>query len=306
MKYDHRIRILAKILKNAGYMSDLVERVLSQKPGGTQPEKVPYRTLGVSLGPGTSVMIPAAPVKADGSVDFVISFKAIGVGDTSGAGRMGTNAVVISTYLPDQVDKTTGKVKFASYKKYGKTFVNNAIGTVLSVLKKAYPGKNIHKGKLAVMWWSGGYTAGEQILREMPGEVDAAISIDGMHSGHSEESKNRVLAPFVQFAEQAKRDPSKQFIMISTGVDPGTYAGTAETAQHVAQNAGLNTHMQTPTNNYVGRAPAGISSDNGLSWIQFVPPSERPGHYSLNHMKRQHADVYRWGRDNMGQLLGWR
>lgn len=302
MRSNHRIRILARILKNAGYMSDLVDRVLSQKPIQRPAKEVPYTTLPISLGPGTSIMIPANPVKPDGSVDFVISFKAIGPGDTQGAGRMGTNAVVVSVYLPDRKDPRTGKLRFASYRKYGKNFVNRAISTVLTALQKKYPNKKIHKGKLTVMWWSAGWTGGQQILQEMPNEVDAALSIDGMHSRFGDE--NRQLAAFVQFAEQAKQNPNKRFTIISTGVDPGRYASTADTAQYVAKQVGLDTNMQTSSGNYVGRDPAGVSSNNGLSWVQFMPPSERAGQYSLENMKTQHRDVYRWGRDNLRRLLG--
>src|SRR3972149_11170394 len=177
-----------EILKNAGILSDLVDRAISKKTGTK-----PYQMLGLSLGSGTSVLFPAEPVKPDGTVDILISLKAVGLGDTKTAARTGTKAVIVSAYLDLQGGSTQYKEQFGSA-----NFVNKAVGTIISYLKKMYPDKNVRRGKLGVVWWSGGYDAGRSIIDQrtaIPGGINAVVALDGGHG-----KSDRYMQPFWDYA----------------------------------------------------------------------------------------------------------
>ena len=282
-----------EILKNAGILSDLVDRAISKKTGTK-----PYQMLGLSLGSGTSVLFPAEPVKPDGTVDILISLKAVGLGDTKTAARTGTKAVIVSAYLDLQGGSTQYKEQFGSA-----NFVNKAVGTIISYLKKMYPDKNVRRGKLGVVWWSGGYDAGRSIIDQrtaIPGGINAVVALDGGHG-----KSDRYMQPFWDYAREAQQGKGK-FVFVSTGVEPGKYPSTSAVSQRIADHLNLS-YQNVDPQSWTGRqvAPAAIAKSKNVSLVQLYKPYDKANPYKLKEMMSQHGEALRWGLYNLNGILGW-
>lgn len=282
-----------ELTKYAGILTNLVEKYLQGANSIPEPEKPKFTTASISLGPGTSVLVPPNPVKPDGSVDIMITFKALGLGDTASAAKTGLNSVIVTCFV-NEFGSSKHKAQFGSA-----AFVNKAVSTILATLQAQYPNKKIKRGKLGVAWFSGGYDAGREIIAQrnkIPGGLDAAISLDGMHG--SIKPNSEFMRPFTEFAQEAAQDPNKKFFVVSTGVKPPNYASTAQTSQYIADNTGLS-YKKPKTWDGIGKPPHAEAQKGGLNLIQLYDPDDQ------EKMKSQHASAYRWGVSNLFKSLDW-
>lgn len=304
MKSTRRLKMLKCILKNAGYMTDLVDQLIQQRQSGEAgegtPEQIKYKQVPINIGGNAMVMMPQNVIKEDGSVDIIINFK--GVNSPIHAGATGKRAVQVSVYEPEG-----GKHKFGNYAQYNHQFVNRVINTIISTLQKANPEKTIKRGKLTITGWSAGGTSLKQILaneNQVKGGVDEVIFSDALHSGMGS-NMDQGLQPVLDFARKAALDPNKKIVLVSTGVIPGNtsgqqpYASTYQTGNRIAELVGAQ-QKNTGDVFYEGGRPASLSQIGGFQWVQLYPP----GKYDVNQMKKQHGDAYRWTVANTSNLLG--
>ena len=292
-KRKHYLKII-----NAGALTALVDQAIKRNP--TEQKKPSgnswYSVSLGSFGEGSAVaLVPANVVKPDGTVDFVFTFKSIGPGDKSTAAKTGVNAVFVTCYVSE-----AGSAKHTLL--FGtSSFVSNSVAKVLADLKGKYPDKTLKPGKVALTSWSGGYGPVRQILSERASlaskgiEISSVVLADGLHSS------GKALEPFIQFAREAAKDPSKRFTTITTGVDPGSYISSTKASKLVSEAVG---GVQEREWNGVGAAPEATHGSGGYQHIELW----KPGPYSEATMKGQHAGAYRWTNENKGNLahlLGW-
>lgn len=253
MPNNFRIITLAKIAANMGILTSLVRKTLNLD------DKPKFVTLG-SVGPGTSIMMPENCVKADGSVDILINIRGIPGGDTKRAANLGVNAVIVTAEAGGMGNKENVKA-------YGNAdFVNNAVSSVIAHLKKQFPNKNIHRGKLAVSGFSGGAGAAAHLLLEkdkIQGGLDGIILNDGLHS----DPNSPVMKAVVDFARESENDPSKKFVLTHTAITPQGYASTTDTANYLLSQLGVSRQPVTEWNGS-GVKPRSAAKAGGLSVYQ--------------------------------------
>lgn len=256
MDREFRKDTFKHLLKNAGVVSDLVEKALA-KPTS-------YRTLG-SVGRGTTVMIPENPVKPDGSVDIIFQIRGIAGGDTRTAGAMGKNAVIITA----EAGGIGSKENLAAFG--SPAFINEGVTKVLGTLKQNFPDKNVHLGKLTVSSFSGGGSATAQLLmnrQSLPkgSQPPKFVFIDGLHA----EPNGNVMKAVVDYAKEVKDNPKAgELSIIHTAVVPGGYASTTQVADHLLEQLGL---QRQSTNQPQGEGdevrPTSAVNAGGLNVVQ--------------------------------------
>ncbi|NUP11751.1 MAG: hypothetical protein HOW73_37365 [Polyangiaceae bacterium] len=94
-----------------------------------------------------------------------------------------------------------------------------------------------HVNRIALVSWSAGYGATQGILQQpkLADLVDAIVVLDGMHAGFigdGPEIAPGSLAPFVSFAERAKKN-EKLFVLTHSNVEPVGYASVARSADYL-------------------------------------------------------------------------
>jgi hypothetical protein len=257
MDRNFRRQTLARLVKSAGILTDMVEEHFIGKPKAA----LPFKALG-SVGPGTSVMMPPNPVKPDGSVDIVIQIRGISGGDTKVLSQMGKNAVFITS-------EAGGMGSKENFQAYGNPqFINKAVGTVLSFLKKQFPDKNISLGKLTVSSFSGGGQATANLLAhrdQLPKGTQPPkfVFIDGLHS----DPNGAAMKAVVEFANASKDDAANgELELVHSAVVPQGYASTTQVADHLVQSLGLQ-RTKVPYKNE-GFAPASVAQKGGVKITQ--------------------------------------
>lgn len=186
-------------------------------------------------------------------------------------------------------------------------WVKKQLGTIHSTLAKKF-GDNISLGKLGFGSFSGGYDAIGNILRtaddEFKKKIDSIIILDGIHHGKRGKPDRAAMKAWLDYAKEAKEDPSKQFVLAYTAVDPGTYASTSDSANYLMSNLGVES-AEDSTKNFAGITPASIGSSGGFHAVQLYPrKSDKPGYgYTLKEMKSQHIDAAKAMPDLWRQYL---
>lgn len=282
-------------------MTDLVDHLIDERRSGVKGEgtstKIEYNQVPINIGANSIVMMPPNVINPDGSVDIVINFK--GVNSPAHASATGKKAVMVSVYEPEG-----GNHKFGNYAQYNYQFVNRAIDTIISTLQKANPDKSIKRGKLTITGWSAGGSSLKQILAnedKVKGGVNEVVFSDALHSGLGEDI-DKGMESVINYAQKAAKDPSKKIVLVSTGVIPGnekgqTYASTYDTGKRLSDILGA--EQVDSDNYYYGGKPSSISGKGGFQWIQLFSP----GKYSVDEMKKQHGDAYKWTVANTENLL---
>jgi hypothetical protein len=283
-----------------GILTDEISKILGEK------KEIKYQNMG-SVGPGTTVMIPENAVKSDGSVDIIIQIRGIAGGDLKTAGKLGLNAVVI-TAEAGGIGSKENQEMFGNA-----SFVNSAVSKVLGFLQKKFPDKKIHRGKLALSWFSGGYAAGRNILMQrkaIPGGIDAAISIDGMHDAPGTPG----MQAYIDFAKEVAKDPNKKFVVIHSAVNPGKYTSTTQAADQIVNNLGI---QRAPVEQWNGQGtkPKTKAQLGGVEVTQLYdkeqPYMAKDEHGVTRPNVRgqtsggQHIDALDWGVNNAFKELGW-
>lgn len=253
MDRNFRRITLEKIAENAGILTQTVQKAI-QNPISPKPT---FKTLG-SVGPGTTLMMPANPVKADGSVDIVINIRGIAGGDVGFASSLGVNAVIISA-------EAGGLGSKQCQEKFGNAaFVNGAVSKVIGFLQKQFPDKNVHRGKLIVSGFSGGGGAIAQMLTQkdqIQGGLNGVLINDGLHANPGTPEMNAVL----DYAKEAEKNPDKyKFSLIHSAVNPGKYISTTQTADYLLNQLNLQRKPIDQTWNGVGPKPVSQAKAGGF------------------------------------------
>lgn len=209
------------------------------------------KPLSISCGTGTTVLASDPPFMPDGKVNFLINIRGIAGGDTKNVSKTGIQGVVITC-------EAGGKGSSENAKAFGSPgFVNSCVSKVISQIKASYPDKTIRVGNVAIASFSGGYQAVGQILaskNQLQYPLNAVHLYDGLHYGKVDKKTGKIkddnsaigLKPFVEFAEEAANDPTKQMVVVHTAV-PTSYASTTQTANYLLDK--LNLQRQPVTNN---------------------------------------------------------
>lgn len=196
------------------------------------PDKTPqYFTIPVGLGSGTSVISPKNPILPNGAVNFIFQIRGISQGDIKTVGQAGINAIVITA-------EAGGMGSSENLKAFGSAqFVNNAVAKIINYLKTKFPGSNPKVGNVALSSWSGGYGAVGKILSEksqLAFPITAVTVFDGIH-----EKDPKTLKPWIDYAKEAEKDPSKKFVIVHTNIVPPGYASTTDSSNSILNNVGL-------------------------------------------------------------------
>lgn len=203
--------------------------------------KIKYSGLGISIPKGI-IMVPAEPIKPDGSVDIMFQFRG---GNISQYEKAGVNAVVV---LADS-DKP---------KEFNSSFVNTAVDKILAKLKEV-SGKNVKLGKLGFSAFSGGAQAVSNILRSggIVKKPDFVYIADGAHGGEDVWSK---------LADEAEKGQTK-FILTHTAIVPDGFKSTTEVAEDLLKSRGLS--RQPVTNWKSGLKPESVAQKGNFKVVQY-------------------------------------
>lgn len=262
MDREFRKTTFKYIIKSAGLVSSLVERNLAN-----QSTPAIYHTLG-SVGRGTSIMMPAQPVKSDGSVDIIFQIRGISSGDTKTASALGKNAVVITA----EAGGLGSKENFAAYG--SPAFINQAVEKVINNLKQNFPDKNVHLGKLTISSFSGGGSATAALLinrEKLPkgSSPPKFVFIDGLHA----DPNGKVMKEIVDYAKQIKDNPKLgELSIVHTAVVPKGYASTTQVADYLLEQTGIKRQKNNSPAN--GINPASTAQSGGLKIVQLYDKSD--------------------------------
>lgn len=290
MDREFRKQTLIRLIKKAGIVTDMVQQNL------TKPK---FQVLG-SVGKGTTIMMPSEPIHPDGSVDIVFQIRGIAGGDVKAASAAGVNAVIVTA----EAGGLGSKENLAAYG--SPSFINEAVGKILSNLKTRYPDKNVHLGKLTVSSFSGGGGATAQLLMnrsQLPkgAEPPKFVFIDGLHA----DPGGSVMKAVVDYAKEVKNNPSAgELSIVHTAVVPTGYTSTTQVADYLLNQVGLQRQKLNGNGGPVSEAEQG-----GLKVIQlydhqqpYMAKDPKTGKIRPNvpgTAGYQHIQALRWGIRNV-------
>lgn len=232
----------------------------------------PVKPLSISCGAGTTVLASDPPFMPDGKVNFLINIRGIAGGDTKNVSKTGIQGVVVTC-------EAGGKGSSENAKAFGSPgFVNSCVSKVISQIKASYPDKAIRVGSVAIASFSGGYQAVGQILaskNQLQYPLNAVHLYDGLHYGKVDKKTGKIkddnsaigLKPFVEFAEEAANDPTKQMVVVHTAV-PTSYASTTQTANYLLDKLKLQREPVTNNNWNGGIKPVSKATKGGFTVYQ--------------------------------------
>lgn len=274
------------IVKKAAIFED-VQKSLEQKGFKSDTNKPIYsgkiNIPGVK--PGVSVIVPDNPIINNRyNVFFQI--------------RPGNNFTKSDVNTICVQAEAGGKASAENDAAFGNSdWVKQQLSVIQAELSKRF-GK-VSLGKLGLGSFSGGYQAVGKIISDplMKERIDNLVVLDGIHEGKRGQPNPVAMKKWLDFAEMAKKDPSKKFTFVYTAVDPGQYASTSDSAYYLTDNLGIKREKYTGQNTYAGITPATIANQNGFTAIQlFDRKSDKPGygytHYDDNRagsMGNQHV-----------------
>ncbi len=180
--------------------------------------------------PGGVVFVPSTFSSEDGLYDLYLHFHGNTKVVLESAEVAGLNAIVAVVNLGvNSAPYLDGYEEPGSYER-----TLGAVGRVLGE-------KGLDQAKLrrvAIGSWSGGYGAVSRILEHDTGTetLDAVFVLDGIHCGFLDDEKKAlnvmIIAPFVTAARRAA-EGDFLFSITHSEIDPGAYAGTWRTADHL-------------------------------------------------------------------------
>ncbi len=163
---------------------------------------------------------------------------------------------------------------------------------------KAHSGEaNAHIRNVALMAWSAGYGAVNEILKYHTREIDAVVLLDGLHAGWEQRvgrgfGPSKVVAgaiePTVEFARLALAG-DKIFVFTHSEVDPVLYPSTGATAQFLLNELGLTMQPAAATDDPFGLVAA---ADVLGFHVWSYRGNDKPAHCThLSHVDRAVRDI---------------
>ena len=287
-----RAQTIKLLAKKAGVLENFVRSKLeeTEKP-------IEYKPVGISLGPGTQVIMPEHPVKPDGTVNIMFQFRG---GNTQSLSKSGVNTVVV---LADAGGIGGGP----SRKAFGRPdFVNQGVSTILSHLKKATGRNDIRLGKLGFSGFSGGYAPIWGILQgdqsgygKLIKQPDYVGLFDGMH--HSVKPGNPAMQIWQNLAEKAMRGET-DFVITHTAIKP-PYASTTQTSDYLLNNLGLERQRLNTTPD--GFQPVSVAGTGNFRVYQLYDKQDpsigkgeiRPGTAEYQHVQALKSMPQYWPKN---------
>lgn len=301
-----RLKIIRSMLKNAGYLTDLVDKRIEELQSGksvgepadatSATGEIEYTKPLTAYVPGAQVMVPKNPFDATGgyNVMFVFRYRH----DTNWSA--GVNTIIV---MADKGQQYTAE------------WVANALKRIQSSLVKVNP--NAHLNKYGISAHSGGYTVAGRLLsqrekmEEMVGKpLDAVVLADAGH----EKLVPAAMQPYVEFARKAAEGKG-DFIHMHTAIPGwsqkyGKFTSTTEHANYILEQLGMERQQGTRGEFSDWRVkPVSVSEQGGLRVVQLDDKERRrydPQHrdapgtsgYMHNESARHLPDAWR-------MLSGW-
>jgi hypothetical protein len=189
------------------------------------------------MGQGAYYLAPDDVVGKDGAVDVIVHFHGAPFVEDEWQ-RTAVDALVVSVHLPGY-GVAQYRDMFATRERFG-TMVGEAVRRV----------GGTHARRLALVSWSGGYGAVQDLLSDPDcyAMTDTVALFDGMHADYREGLPDEAsIAVFERFARDATLG-KKQMIVTHSSVTPFTYASTTETATMLLFSLGVPRVEETRTN----------------------------------------------------------
>lgn len=264
-----RLENWIKLAASAGVLTGFVEKKLNDFK--KKQEFIPLATV-----PGGAVIMNKNAVKADGSYDLIINFR----GSSSPSNYSNPNAIIVNLEASGPQSENLGS-KLLEQQFGNANKVNEIIGIINNHLKKQFPDKNIHRGKLTVSGFSGGGSVVGEIVNQrskINGGIDNVIINDGLHSDFDSDKMKAIL----EFAREAQKDPSKKFKLLHTAIGTSGYPSTTETADYLIKQLGLQRkNIQNPEEyQQFGFVPKSEIKDGGLEIVQMY---DEPAPYYVDN-----------------------
>jgi hypothetical protein len=154
-----------------------------------------------------------------------------------------------------------------------------------------------HARHIALMAWSAGYGAVNEILKYHTDDIDAVVLLDGLHAGwdprhgrgHSWQNVTAgPIAPTIEFARQAMAG-EKLFVFTYSEIDPVLYPSTSLTAQYLLQDLGVTMKPESKPVQQFGLL--GAVDVLGLH-VWSYQGNDKPAHCThLTHVERVVRDI---------------
>jgi hypothetical protein len=154
-----------------------------------------------------------------------------------------------------------------------------------------------HARHVALMAWSAGYGAVNEILKYHTDDIDAVVLLDGLHAAwdprfgrtnHAEHITAGPIAPTVEYARQAMAG-EKLFIFTHSEIDPVLYPSTSLTAGYILSELGLTMKSKRKSSEPFGQL--GAVDVLGLHVWSFQG-NDKPAHCThLTHVEHAVRDI---------------
>lgn len=243
---------------NVGALTKLVQEKLNIKQ-----ETPKFVSLG-SAGPGTVVFMSPNSVQPDGSVNIVINLRGV-PGSANSVAKLGVdNAVIVTAEAQGPQSQNMGSALLEQ--QFGDAArINQITSTVLNHMKKQFPDKNIHMGKLILSGFSGGGGAISKLLMQED-KINGGISGVAMADGFHFDEKNPKWKSVLEFARKAQQNPDKySFRVLHTAV-PTSYTSTTQNANALIRDLNLQKNTNTQPTDF-GFTPKSIAESGGVQIV---------------------------------------
>lgn len=179
-----------------------------------------------SIGNGVLYLMPdSGGIDKDGQFDLIIHFHGH---DMARKGFIAARVPIVFVALSD--------LDYRS-RLSGDGALDHLLSAIETQLAKDREAGTVKVKRIALTSWSGGYEAVRVLLERSAPRIDSVVLLDGLHASHEREKQELSLAPFVEFAKRAARGDA--FMMVThSSIEPGTYASTTETANHLIHAMG--------------------------------------------------------------------
>jgi len=169
--------------------------------------------------------------------------------------------------------------------------------SIESALKVQSGNADAHIRHLALMAWSAGYGAVNEILKQYTSEIDAVVLLDGLHAAWDQRLARgfgpaKVAAgpiqPTVEFARLALAG-DKIFVFTHSEIDPMLYPSTSLTARFLLDDLGLSAEPAKPSDD-----PFGLLSAVDVLGLHVwsYRGNDKPAHCThLSHVDRAVRDI---------------
>jgi len=305
-----RYLILNKLVKKAAIL-ETVKNSLEQKGFKAEDKNKPVYggKIKVNSGnPNVVITVPDNPIvsgikKPDGTYDNGKYNVFIQIKSGVGATKAGINTIIVEANA--NID---GGLSGA----YDKLFPNadwakTALANIQSSLSKYFG--NVSLNRLGVGNFSAGYSGADKLLSDpkLKNNITDVISLDGLHYGKKGKVNEAAMKPWLDFAKEAKKDPSKKFVMLHTSIDPGAYISTTESSQYLIDQLGAKREGYNGPSTFAGIKPVSEANSGGVSIVQLY---DKQDPYTINGRPNvpgtsgyQHIQAARSLGDAFGEYL---